>query len=246
MSYERYALIVDSDRAELGPAAMRLLDLGIDVVYANDVDEAELLARQESARLGAVLLPFHLLPSRVDELLARVCSQLEAGASALVPVGPAPDPELVASLAARGVEWRLTEPYDERALRFVMTAAMATGHAGERRKSLRIPLDVETVVWMGRYRKEVRVHDISSGGAYFAARHPFLEGSQLTIDIPLPNGAVVGKATVVNAKTEDVPARADVPDGMGVSFTRLMAGSEERLRAFLEEWLARFRLEPGS
>ena len=52
--YERFALILDSESAELGHAALRLLELGIDVLYANDLDEAELLARQESERLGAV------------------------------------------------------------------------------------------------------------------------------------------------------------------------------------------------
>jgi hypothetical protein len=43
LDYERFALILDSASAEPGRAALRLLELGIDVVYANDLDEAELL-----------------------------------------------------------------------------------------------------------------------------------------------------------------------------------------------------------
>jgi hypothetical protein len=244
LDYERFALILDSERSELGRAAVRLLELGIDVLYANDVDEAALLARQESHRLGAVLVPSTLGPAQVGRLAEGVCSRLEAGAGALVLVGLEPAPELASALAAQGARWCLWEPYDERELRFVAAAAMATGHRGERRKELRLPTCIETAVFMGRHRKDVVVHDLSSGGAYLAAEKPFLEGSPLSIDIPLPEGSVVGRAEVVNAKTFDRPGRSDVPEGMGVVFKQLPDASQQALRGFLARSLARFRLVP--
>lgn len=240
--YERFALVLDSASVELGRASLRLLELGIDVLYANDLDEAELLARQESELLGAVLIPSTLGLDRIDALLSRVCSKLAAEARGLVLVGLEPEPEFVEALRAKGVTWRLWEPFDERELRFVMTAAMATEHGGERRKDPRIPSEIATAVFMGRHRKDVTVHDLSTTGAYLSATNPFLEGSQLSFEIPLPDGLVVGKAEVVNAKTADQPGRADVPEGMGIVFTQLTPGSLEKLEAFIEGWIQRFRL----
>lgn len=240
--YERFALIFDTEEAGLGSAAVRLIELGIDVMYANDLDEAALLAAQESQRLGAVVIPSSVDPTCGEALLSRVCSQIDAGPRALVLAGrPAPD-HFARSLRSRGVTWCLREPYQLRELRFVMTAAMATGHARERRQHARIPTDMTTTVFMGRHRKEVKVHDLSMGGAYFASPHPFLEGSALSIDLPLPEGSVLGKAVVVNAKTADKSGRPDVPDGMGVAFTDLPPPGPARLARYIDAWVGRFRL----
>jgi hypothetical protein len=189
-----------------------------------------------------VLIPTTLGLDPVDALLARVCCHLAAGARGLVLVGREPDPEIVEKLRARGVEWRVWEPFEERELRFVMTAAMSTEHGDDPRKAVRIPTEIATAVFMGRHRKDVTVHDLSASGAYLAAPHPFLEGSRLSLEIPLPNGSVVGKAEVVNAKTADRPGRPDVPDGMGVVFTQLAPGAADLLRAFIRDWVQRFRL----
>jgi hypothetical protein len=240
--YQRFALILDSQAAALGRVAMRLLELGIDVLYANDVDEAALLARQEAHRIGAVLIPTSFDPEEAARLLTRVCSQLPAGVSSLVLVGLEPDPAVVEDLRAKSVRWCLWEPYHERELRFVMTAAMSSGHGDDPRKDLRIPTAISTAVFMGRHRKDVTVHDLSISGAYLAAPDPFLKGSVIRVDIPLAGGSVQGKARVVNAKTAGKPGRPDVPDGMGIVFTALAPESEPTLQSFLRDSIRRFQL----
>jgi hypothetical protein len=240
--YERFALIIDSSDSALGGVAVRLLDLGIDLLYAADLDEAILLAAQESQRLGAVLIPSSFEVDLIEGLISRVCSKLAAGPRSLIIAGHEREPEFVERLRDHGVEWAVCEPYDDRELRFVMTAAMSTGHTGERRKHLRIPANIETTVFMGRHRKKVVVHDLSLTGAYFATPHPFLEDSRVSLEIPLPNGPVLGNGLVVNAKTADKPGRPDVPEGMGVAFNNLSPESYERLQDFVEGWIDRFRL----
>jgi hypothetical protein len=240
--YERFALIIDPEASTLGSVAVRLLNVGVDLLYAANLDEAMLLAAQESQRLGAVLIPSSFGIERVDELVSRVCSKLAAGPRALVIAGPEREPDFVERLREYGVEWAVREPYSDRELRFVMTAAMSLGHAGERRKYLRIPTDIETTVFMGRHRKPVVVHDLSVTGAYFATAYPFLEDSRLSLDIPLPTGRVFGNGLVANAKTADKPGRPDVPEGMGVAFQDLSLESYEHLQEFVEGWIDRFRL----
>jgi hypothetical protein len=119
---------------------------------------------------------------------------------------------------------------------------MSEGHDGERRKHLRIPTEMESTVFMGRHRKDVTIHDLSLSGAYFATAYPFLEGSQLSVEIPLPDRTVRAKAVVVNAKTADKPGRADVPEGMGVAFTDFGSEGAAALRSFIDTWIGRFRL----
>lgn len=242
MEYERFALVLDTGDSLLGQAAVRLLALGIDVLYANDLDEAALLARQESDRLGAVLIPDRFDPNDFDALLARVCAQLATGAAGLIVTGDRPDAETRRRWRERGVRWGVWQPYEMRELRFVLAAAMGELHAGERRKAPRIPADLATTVFMGRHRKDVILRDLSVTGAYFATEHPFLEDSRLSIELPLPGGTVLAKAVVVNAKTADKPVRDDVPDGMGVVFDELPEQDADALHRFVDDWIGRFEL----
>jgi hypothetical protein len=240
--YERFVLVLDTQSSELGRAAMRLLELGIDVLYANDLDEAMLLAHQERGRLAAVVAPVALGREVLLAALERLCTGLRAGPRGLVLVGPEPEPASVQTLKDRGVEWGLWEPFDERELRFAVTAAMSTGDHADPRKEVRIPKAIRSAVFTGRHRKEVTIHDLSATGAYLATKRPFLEGTRLTLEIPLPDETLVCKVEVVNAKTADKPGRPDVPDGMGVAFTELSEQAEGALRLHIFEWTQRLRL----
>jgi hypothetical protein len=242
MGYERYALVLDDGDSGLGRAAMQLLEVGIDVLYANDPDEAQLLARQEAGRLGAVLISDRIGAADVEVLVAKVCSRMDAGARCLVVTGDRPDAAACDRLRDLGLEWGIFHPFELRDLRFVMATAMSAEHRDERRKYLRIPTDLPTTVFMGRHRKEVVLHDLSETGAYFATPFPFLEDSALSIELPLPRASVLGKAVVVNAKTADKPGRPDVPEGMGVVFDRMAPDAVETVRGTIADWLGRFRI----
>ena len=239
-SYERYALILDTEKGELGSVAMQLLESGVDVLYAADVDEGELLARQESSRLGAVLIPSSTSLDDVERVLKQICPQMGAGTQSLVMAGLEPSAEVSRELRDRGAKWCIWEPFEPHELRCVMTAAMATEDRVDPRVDLRIPTDIQANVHMGRHPKPVRVHNISATGAYLATPHPFLEESRLNIEIPLPDGALRCKATVVNAKTDDKPGRPDVPEGMGVMFFEMDGDAECLLRGFIADWISRF------
>jgi hypothetical protein len=240
--YERFTLILDSESTQLGQTAIRMLELGIDVLYAKDPDEAVLLARQESSRLGAVLIPTTLDLGPDAGLLRRLCTGLDAGHGCLIIAGLEPESEILEALQRQAVEWCLWEPYGERELRFVLSAAMSIEHESERRGDLRVPTAIETTVFMGRHRKPCVVHDLSVSGAYLAAPDPFLAGSRLSVDIALTDGTVLAKAEVVRDKTSEVESRNDVPEGMGIRFSSFAPGSQERLRAFVTESILRFRL----
>jgi hypothetical protein len=238
--YERYALILDTERGSLGRIAMQLVEMGVDALYANDLDEADLLARQEASKLGTIVIPADTPPDRVERVLKRICSQLRTGAESLVMCGDEPAPAIRNELRSRGAKWSLWTPYTDRELRFVMASALATGHRADPRDGLRIPTEIEAVACMGRHRKDVVVHNLSSGGAYLATRQPFLLDSLVSIDIPLPGFDLLAKARVVSTKAPEVEDRPDVPPGMGVQFETMDFEAERKVIGFIADWVTRF------
>jgi hypothetical protein len=240
MPDERSALIVDDPETRLGEVSLRLLRLGIDVFYTKDLDEAQLLARQEAPRIGAVVFPPDLDAAALAGLARRIGASRRGVAPTLLVVGEEPDAERKAALRASGIERALFEPYDESTLRFVVNAAVHGGSEGDPRRETRVPVTLRGRVYMGLRRKDVLVSTLSAAGAYLETPHPDEPGSQLRIELDLPGD---GGPLFAKARVEYVPdpnARRGLPMGMGVVFQPLAGPDEARLRAFIHEQAQRF------
>jgi hypothetical protein len=124
---DRYALIYDHPDSRLGSAALALLERGIDTLYANDPDEALLLARQERHRIGALVVPGTIELGTLDALLERVVNGLPGGLAAVIAVGPSLEQRThLGALRERRIGWVLRAPYEASDLRFVVSAALTT------------------------------------------------------------------------------------------------------------------------
>jgi len=247
VEYERFALIYDSDSGELGQVALALLDVGIDVLYAADPDEAMLLASQESGRLGALLTPSSLDPSAFDGLIQRVCPHLAGGIESLLPVGLEPDDEVSSHLRKHGVRWCLWEPYEARELRFATTAALMAGDPGERRKILRVPAHLFAGMLQGSERRSAVVCDLSAGGAYLgiepdADAPSFETGSEVDLELPLQPASIFLRARVAHTHDSSSPPRADLPGGLGVEFLEMGSADLAALSHLLDDLTRPFRL----
>ena len=242
MEDERFALVYDSASGELGRTALTLLEMGIDVLYAADPDEAVLLARQERERLGALLVPASLDSSSVDFLLKGVCPLMNGGVESLVPIGLEPDPAISSQLRRAGVRWCLWEPYEERELRFVTAAALLSGDPGERRKRMRVPAHLFASILQGSDRRQAVVCDLSAGGAYLGIEPSLEEGSQIDLELQVPPGTVFLHARVAHSHTPERPPRPDMPGGVGIEFVDLEGNDLTTVARLLEKLAAPFLL----
>ena len=239
-SVVRAVLVVDDAQAGLGDVVLRLLRLGIDVFYSKDQDEAWLLAQEEARRIYALLFSPGVGAEAIANILHCLKTHAPSAPRTLVAIGERPDDDTRESLRACGAQWALWEPYDESALRSIVSAAISGGVVENSRQEPRLPTTLLGRAFLGIHRKDVIIYTLSSGGAFLETPTPYLPGSSITIEIALPDGSIMAKANVVYSKDAREAGEAARPNGMGVEFSKLDPRSEEKLRKFLEEQTDRF------
>ena len=240
--YDRYALILDPERSRLGIEAVGLVDRGIDPLYAADPHEALLLARQESHRLGALVVPGSLSKATFDAVVAKVAPELWAGAGAIVVVGPPTDRAALRALCDRGIRWALREPYDAAEFRFVVSAAFATDDSLDARRGLRVPIHLPAGVEVADGDMDGMVRNLSVGGAFVALPSPPPPRTEIAVEFQLGERGFRCEATAVYRQPEGVPGRAIQEAGMGVAFRGAGEDDSKRLVEFLRERIGGFRL----
>ena len=229
------ALIVDDDSNSLGDVALRLLRLRIDVFYAKDPTEAWLLAQQEADRIQTLLFPLTVAMERISEIAACLRSKAPEVLRALVVVGQRPDETARERLRKECVEWALWEPYDESALRSIVSASMRPDFESGPRGEARLPTTLLARAFAGTRRRDAIVSTLSSVGAFLEAPSLFPEETRITLEIALPHGSLLVKARVVHTSYPNTEAPMAQPNGMGVEFMNLASAEEERLLGFLKE-----------
>jgi hypothetical protein len=232
-------LIVDNENA-LVELPLRILRIGVDVFYTRNWEEARLLAREEASRIRLVLFP----PSVDFDHIRGVLDCLRAAASevprTLAVVGPQPDEHTREGLRSGGVDLALWEPFDESALRQVLANALTVQDHPDLRAVPRFPTTLLARAFSGIRRKDVIVSTLSLRGAFLETPFPFLEETRITLELALPDGQLVTKATVVYSCSVHAPAPPGQPPGMGISFSGLDLTLEDRLGRFLAELRDRF------
>jgi hypothetical protein len=238
MEYQRLALILDDEASQIGELALQLVRLGVNVLYANDFDETVLLARQAADDVGAVIVP----SCQATGWLPMILKRLRLPPAAVVPAGKRPDDATLESLRCEGVRWALWLPDDDRAVRFVVTAAMSETDATEIRFDLRVPTELEGSVQRGPLDRPCEIRNLSRGGALVALEPLVPVGSRITLrlgvgDAPLSLCAKVAWSTECTEVHPPEPSPV-----MGVCFDDVDPEARGALLRFLGEQLERFHL----
>ena len=240
MTDPQCALIVDSDEKALAELPLRILRIGVDVFYTRNWEEALLLAREEAPRIRVLLFPPSVEFDRIGVVLEALRSTASEVSRTLVVVGPQADEPTRMRLREGGVELALWEPFDESALRQVLGDALSIREHSDQRKVPRFPTTLLARAFSGIRRKDVIVSTLSMRGVFLETPFPFLAETRITLEVALPNGHLLTKATVVYSQAVRDPAPPGHPPGMGAVFTDLDPEMEDRLRRFLGDLHDRF------
>jgi hypothetical protein len=240
--YDRRALVLDGAESTLGAASLALVSQGIDPLYARDADEAVLLACEQRERIAALIVPGTIALPDLDAALERVLARLVIGSESVLIVAPPRQRAYLGALRERGIRWVLWEPYDAAELRFVVTAALASGDALEPRRGLRVPIRLPVSLRYGRATREAAILDLSVGGAFVALSAPPEVGASLVLEFPLGERLLRASARVAHRREAAAESRAEAGSGMGVCFTPLAPLEARLLEGFVRERVDSFRI----
>jgi hypothetical protein len=240
--YDRRALVLDGADSRLGTAALALVSQGIDPVYAGDADEAVLLACEQRERIAALVVPGSLALPDLDAVLERLASRLVIGPESVLIVAPPRQRAHLGALRDRGIRWVLWEPYDASELRFVVTAALATGDALEPRRGLRVPIRLPVSLRHERATREAEIRNLSVGGAWVALPTPPEVGASLLIEFPIGERLLRTSAQVAHRQEEAGRSGSDAGPGMGLAFAPWAPLEARLLEGFVRERVESFRI----
>jgi len=238
MQYQRLALILDDEAGQIGELALLLVRLGVNVLYANDFDEAVLLTREAAGNVGAVIIP----SGQAAAWLPMILKRMRVPPEALVPAGERPDDATLESLRSDGVRWALRLPDEDRAVRFVVTSAMSETDGTEIRFYLRLPTELQGSVQHGSLERPCEIRNLSPGGALVAMEPLFPVGSRIMLRLGLENASLSLCARVAWSTECTGVHPVETSPVMGVSFDDVDPEARDVLSRFLEGEIQRFRL----
>jgi uncharacterized protein (TIGR02266 family) len=239
-SYDRSALILDGDEHSLTQVSMSLLVLGHRSIYADDLDELLVLARERESRVGALLVPAHHAFEWWPLLSKRILEPLALSPRSVLPVGdrlPDADSE---TLYCDGVRWALREPYSPWELRFAVSQVLSESDANDGREDARVPCSIAVEVASESRSQTARITDLSRGGVFIQLAHPHSRDTEVVLCVELCGRVVSLRGRVAWRTGPSSPAWLD--RGMGVDFQDVDAETLELLRQQKDRALDRFRL----
>lgn len=219
-----HVLVVDDASGRLGRVAWILLQAGFDTLHGALPDEAWLLARQESRRIGLLVLPSAAEP----EAIRKIVAVLPKATRTLV-VGPQPGDETRDALRAAGAQRAVWEPWEESTLTYVVREMLAAPRQGSARKSVRVPVHFEAVLKSKSEKGAAQVTALSEDGAFLETDIECSEGEEVDLEFWLPDGPIAARGAVRSVRGEDDSA------GLGIAFTRVGQAEAERLVAFVRD-----------
>jgi hypothetical protein len=235
---DRRILIFDAASGELQQLALDLIGFDFDVHYANDVDEAQILARESKGRLNAVLFT----PSSDGLPISELSRRFGVAPAAFVPVGARPADDVIGALAADGVRWHLWDGPTQESTRFVISSVLFEQDPLEIRYHRRIPMNLPARIEIDAGKADTTIRDISLGGACLFGGIVGSIGDQGRIifaideeEIELP----VGIAWAVGEPGDNARVA-------GVSFLEVSPTASDVLGRLLESVIARHRVEKPS
>jgi hypothetical protein len=240
--YERLALVFDTAESVLGVAALHLIQHGLDPLYARQLDDLTLLARERRDRIAALVVPGALALDAIDAVLVRVGRDLPSGNASVVVVAPPRERAHLAALRERGVRWAVFAPYEPCELRFAVAAALATGDALEPRRGLRVPIRLPVAVRHARATREGEIRNLSVGGAFVALPEPPEVGAALSLEFPVGERLLHLQAVVAHRAEAVRAGRAEGGAGVGVAFSSPSPLEAHLVEGFVRERVDSFRL----
>ena len=231
-------LLVDCGEGGMELLAARIGRLGMRVLRAKTASDAYVALSDGRLAIGALVIPPDAPFADLGKGLARFREVASEPTLSIAVAGARPGTLEANALAAAGVDFAIYEPIDAHALRFQLNRATAWRHSRQERRADRAPFVGDVRIRAGRRQKEGRLYTLSSHGAFVSLAAPCLRGTELKVEIALPDGALVrAKARVAMTNVRGNLQKKALPTGMGITFKGLRSNAEARVALAVRERL---------
>lgn len=231
---DRRILVLDSPAGELQRLALELMGREFGVHYANDIDEAQLMARDSDGRIMAVLFSTAMPLERVSSMAQRFGIKPRG----LVPVGPRPANRVVAALAFHGVRWQLFDSPSDEAIRFVISSVIFERDPLELRYHLRVPTKLPASLEITGRKSTATIRDVGLGGLCLLGGDLGEIGEEGTVCFEVEGRPVTLACRVAWKVGESGPTGVG-----GVQFLEVDPDSGDAIDSIRKGFIARQRLE---
>jgi len=227
-------LLADCGETSMELLAARIGRLGLRVLRAKTPSDAYVAVSDGRLAVGAVVIPPDAPFADLGKGLARFREVASEPNLSVAVAGARPGAMRgtvsAGALAAAGVDFAIYEPIDAHALRFQLNRATAWRHSRQERRADRAPFVGEVRIRAGRRNKEGRLYTLSSHGAFISLPAPCLRGTELKLEIALPDGALVrAKGRVAMTNVRGNLQKKALPVGMGIVFQGLKSNAQARV-----------------
>jgi hypothetical protein len=171
---DRRILIFDGPGGELQQLALELIGREFEVHYANDIDEAQMLASEAKGRINAVLFS----ASEALPPLRDMARRFGVSPAALIPTGPRPTDRVIGALFFHGVRWHLWDNPPDESIRLVISSVLFEQDPLEIRFDRRVPTSIAAQIEIDGAKSATTIRDISLGGACLLGGVLGTEGDQ--------------------------------------------------------------------
>ena len=228
-------LIVDGPEGSLQQLAVDLIGREFSVHYANDLDEAQMLAQEAKGRISAVLFAASIALPPIQELARR----FGVSPSALIPIGQRPANRLIAALLFHGVRWHLWDDPPDESIRFVISSVLFEQDPLEIRFHRRVPTSLPAQIEIDGAKSDTTIRDLSLGGACLLGGVVGTGGDQGSlcfstgqgeINLPIQIAWAVGEAN-------------DNSSVAGITFLEVSPAAGKVIDGLIDAVIARHRIE---
>jgi hypothetical protein len=220
-----------------GGVATRLIALGYRPISVGDPQSAAARLCREPSPVRAALVPADatfLTPGA----LFRLTRAQGANSLRCISLGAREDESHADRLRRAGVSAMLWEPFTERELRFAVNRALHDDGHGQSRLHPRAATDLVARIRAGTREKAGLVYSLSALGCYVETDRPCVPESFVSVNVPLPRGALELPARVLWANVPGNLERSNLPRGMALAFTQVAPDQQRALAGFVNERLA--------
>ena len=226
-------MVLDDAGGGLGALSVALVKGGVDVVYAADLDELILLAR-EQPHPSVLLLAPNVLALRV---LGKLAKALGLAPEAVLPWGSRPGDAEIEAFRAAGLRWSVWDCPNPEAAQYVVAAALWDLDKSELRFEARMPTELPGMLYLEGGSERMTVLDLGGGGIRVRCGRPLAPDAEVALRFRLAAREIEAGARVTWTR-----AGAGSSSDAGLAFERFEGDAEKRIRAEVSAWLARHRI----